>query len=177
MGSARSTWMATATPAGTNTASKVWAWRSRTHLPAPSRVAATMSAMAALRAQSVEATEALEPPQQIADLHRLLLEWENELVPIEEAFADRAAVVSGWPELLESGEVAAYRAALVEGKQRCIEFQATLDATESRGVFSDTPWLPAEFSEVVDARLGCDLFPENPDSVFQPAPPATESSG
>ena len=85
--------------------------------------------------------------------------------------------MSGWPELLETSEVAAYRAALVEGKQMCIEFQATLDATESRGVFADTPWLPAEFSEVVDARLGCDLFPENPDSVFQPAPPTTGSTG
>ena len=142
----------------------------------PEEVSATMTAMAALRTESIEATESLEPPEQIADLHWLLLEWESQLVPIEEAFAARAGAVSGWPELLESGEVAAYRAALVEGKQMCIEFQATLDATESRGVFADTPWLPAEFGEVVEARLGCDLFPEDPDGVFQPAPPTAESS-
>ena len=133
----------------------------------PAEVAATMEQMALLRIESVEATEELEPPEQVADLHRLLLDWENELIPIEEAFAARAGSGIGWLELVESAEVDAYRTALVEGKQVCIEFQDTLDATTDRGQFADTPWIPAELSEVVEARLGCELFPENPQDIFR----------
>ena len=133
----------------------------------PAGVAAVMEQMAILRIESVEATEELAPPKQVADLHRILLDWENELIPIEEAFAARAGAVAGWEELVASAEVAAYRAALVEGKQVCIDFQARLDATTERGQFADTPWIPTELSEVVEARLGCELFPENPQDVFR----------
>ena len=133
----------------------------------PGEVSATMQRMAALRIESVQAIEALDPPEQIAELHQLTLGWEKRLVPIEEAFAARAGDVAGWEELLDSAEVAAYRAALVEGKQVCIEFQARLRATADRGVFADTPWIPGALSEVVEARLGCELFPENPEDVFR----------
>jgi hypothetical protein len=139
----------------------------------PGEAGAAMERMMALRIESVEATDALVPPESIADLHQLTLSWEKGLVPIEEAFAARAGSVSGWEELFESSEVEAYRAALVEGKQVCTEFQARLDATADRGVFADTPWIPSALSEVVEARLGCDLFPENPENVFRPVPPTT----
>jgi hypothetical protein len=134
----------------------------------PKEVGATMERMAALRIESVESTEALDPPEQIANLHDLFLSWEKRLLPIEEALAVRAGTVAGWEEFFDTDEVAAYRAALVEGKQVCIEFQTMLDATAERGVFADTPWLPSALSEVVEARLGCDLFPENPEYVFRP---------
>ena len=48
-----------------------------------------------------------------------------------------------------------------------------LDDTAERGVFADTPWIPTVLSEVVEARLGCDLFPDNPGDVFRPAPTTT----
>ena len=133
----------------------------------PAAVGEVMEQMALLRAESVEETEELDPPEQVADLHRLVLDWEKELIPIEQAFAARAASAAGWEELVESAEVEAYRAALVEGKQVCIDFQSQLDATADRGQFADTPWIPSELSEVVEARLGCELFPENPEDVFR----------
>ena len=136
----------------------------------PREVGATMEQMAALRVDSVKAAEAIDPPEQIADLHQLFVNWEKQLLPIEEALAARAGSVAGWEELFESAELAAYRAALVEGKQGCSEFQARLDATANRGVFADTPWIPSALSEIVSARLGCDLFPENPEDVFRPVP-------
>ena len=34
--------------------------------------------------------------------------------------------------------------------------QAKLDATAARGAYADTPWVPGELKEVVDAFLGCD---------------------
>ena len=115
----------------------------------------------------------------LRELREEILAWEKRLLPIEEALATRAGTVGGWEEFFESAEVAAYRAALVEGKQVCVEFQTRLDATAKRGVFADTPWTPRELSEVVAARLGCDLFPEDPANVFRSAPKTTvpESSG
>ena len=145
----------------------------------PREVSATMERMVALRIESVQAAEALDPPEQIADLHQLFLSWEKRLLPIEDALATRAGTVAGWEELFESAELAAYRTSLVDGKQGCIDFQARLDATANRGVFADTPWIPGELSEVVSVRFGCDLFPENPEDVFRPVPATTvpEPSG
>jgi hypothetical protein len=145
----------------------------------PRDVNATMERMVVLRIESVQATEAFDPPEQIADLHELFLDWEKRLLPIEEALAARAGTVAGWEEFFESAEAAAYRAALVEGKQVCVEFQTRLDATAERGVFADTPWIPNALSEVVEARLGCDLFPEDPANVFRPVPASSipEPSG
>jgi hypothetical protein len=142
----------------------------------PRDVHATMERMVALRIESVQATEALDPPEQVADLHELFVGWEKRLLPIEEGLMTRAGTVVGWEELFESDEVSAYRAALVEGKQVCVEFQMRLDATKERGVFADTPWIPGELSEVVEARLGCDLFPEEPENVFRPVPAATATA-
>jgi hypothetical protein len=34
-------------------------------------------------------------------------------------------------------------------------------------VFADTPWIPGEMKEVVEAVLGCDLFPENPENIWR----------
>jgi hypothetical protein len=145
----------------------------------PKDVNATMEQMVALRVESIAATEVLDPPEQIADLHQLFLGWEKQLLPIEEALAVRAGTAAGWEDFFGSLEVVAYRAALVEGKQVCVEFQTRLDATADRGVFVDTPWIPGELSEVVSARLGCDLFPEEPENVFRPVPATTvpEPSG
>ncbi len=41
-------------------------------------------------------------------------------------------------------------------------------ATEARGAFADTPWLPGELKEIVSALLGCDVYPEHPEDTFGP---------
>ena len=63
--------------------------------------------------------------------------------------------------------MAAYRTAIVEGKEVCDEFQAQLDATAERGDFADVPWLPTQLKEVVVAVLGCDWFPEKPEDLYR----------
>ena len=66
--------------------------------------------------------------------------------------------------------MAAYRSALAADNEVCADFQAKLDATADRGVFADTPWIPGEFKEIVDAVIGCDVLPDNPQDMYRPPP-------
>jgi hypothetical protein len=124
-----------------------------------------------------EGVDAIDPPEQVADLHNLMWGWHARFISIEEALAVRAGAAehtdAGWEELSDSPEMAAYRSAIAEGKQVCIDFQDDLDATAERGVFSDNPWLPGELKEVVTAALGCEWFPEHPEDVYRYPPLAT----
>ena len=138
----------------------------------PSDVNAWMERVRPLRIEVLEGFEGLDPPEQVADLHRLISDWMAKIILAEEALAARASTVAGWEEFSQSSEMTAYRATLVEGKTVCTDFQAKLDATAARDVFADTPWIPGELKEVVDAALGCESFPENPEAVFR-QPPAT----
>jgi hypothetical protein len=139
----------------------------------PSDVNAMMERVQPLRMEVLEAFEGLDPPEEVADLHRLLSDWMAKIMLAEEALATRALTVASWEEFSQSSEMAAYRAVLVEGKQGCTDFQAKLDATAARGVFADTPWIPGDLKEVVDAALGCKSFPENPEAVYRQPPAAS----
>jgi len=130
--------------------------------------------VAEIQAEALEAAADIEPPEQIADLHRLYF---REL-PIAE-LAARAGTAADWYELSESAEMAAYREALAADNQVCAEFQSKLDATADRGVFVDTPWVPGELKEIVNYALGCDSLPANPEDVYRPLPtsvPGTSGS-
>jgi hypothetical protein len=115
-----------------------------------------------------EAADAIEPPEQIADLHHRL--FDDKFTFYEEALAARAGTAADWEELSESPEMEAYRAAMVEDKQACIDVQAELDETAERGVFADQPWIPGEMKEIVDAFLGCGSFPEHPEDLYRYPP-------
>jgi len=123
-----------------------------------------------------EAVDGIDPPAQITDLHDLMWDWHSEFIAVEEALAARVGETEhsgeGWTALSESPEVAAYRSAIAEGKQICDGFQARLDATAERGAFADTPWIPSEMKEVIEAALGCQWFPEDPEGVYR-YPPAS----
>jgi len=140
----------------------------------PSDVTAMMERVQPIRIEVLEGFEGLDPPEQVADLHRLISDWMAKIILAEEALAARASAAASWEEFSQSSEMTAYRAALAEGKTVCADFQAKLDATAARGVFTDTPWIPGDLKEVVDAALGCESFPENPEAVFR-QPPATSA--
>ncbi len=118
-----------------------------------------------------ESVEGIDPPAQIADLHDLMWDWHSDFISVEQALVARVGEaedsVEGWTALSESPEVAAYRSAIAEGKQICDSFQARLDATAAAGAFADTPWIPSEMKEVVEAALGCQWFPEDPENVYR----------
>lgn len=118
-----------------------------------------------------EAADAIEPPEQVADLHHRL--FDDKFTFFEEALAARAGTAANWEELSESPEMEAFRAAMAEDKQACIDFQAELDATANRAVFADTPWIPGFLKEIVDAVLNCEFVPEIPEDMFRPPPTST----
>jgi hypothetical protein len=125
----------------------------------------------AIRIEVKDATDDIEPPEQVADMHELIFDWHTRFIDIEQALAARVGTAedtaTDWAELSSSSEMAAYRTAIVEGKEVCDEFQAQLDATAERGDFADVPWLPTQLKEVVVAVLGCDWFPENPNDLYR----------
>jgi len=124
----------------------------------------------AIEVEVRDAVGAIEPPEQIADLHNLLFDFSLS-IPIGAAMAVRAGTAADWEELSATPEMAAYRDQLAYDKQVCTDFQTQLDATSERGAFADTPWIPDELKEVVDAVLGCVGFPANPEDVYRPAAP------
>ena len=145
----------------------------------PQDLQAVLEKARVIRIEVKDATDDIEPPEQVADIHNLVFDWHSAFVATEEALAARAATTphtdQGWTELSDSPEMAAYRAAIAEGKQVCNDFQSRLDATEQRGVFADTPWIPGEMKEVVERVLGCVWFPENPEDVYRYPPPDSTS--
>lgn len=127
------------------------------------------------RAQLVEleAQEALaeiEPPEIVSKLHNLLFDDEFDSVLGE--LAARAGAAADWYELSVTPEMEAYRVSLAGYSQVCFEFETELNATVERGVFADTPWIPAELKEVVEAVFGCSFIPEHPEDVYRPPPTA-----
>ena len=112
------------------------------------------------------ATDAIDPPQVVAEFHEFY--FDTRFSSAREALALRAGTAETWGDLSDTPEMAAYRKAVAEDKQACIDFQVEMDATSERGAFADTPWIPAELKQVVSALLGCDAYPEHPEDMFRP---------
>ncbi len=140
----------------------------------PQDLQAILEQARVIRVEVDEAVDDIDPPDQIADVHNLVFDWHADFVAIEEALAIRASTTphtaAGWTDLSDSPEMAAYRSAIADGKQVCLDFQERLDATEARGAFADTPWIPGEMKEVVERVLGCVWFPDNPEDVYRYPP-------
>ena len=121
-----------------------------------------------------EATAAIDPPPQVADLHALFFDFDGGFIAAQEALAARAGGAADWVELSATTEMAAYRAALATDKQDCENAQAEVNAiSEGREVFAETPWTPGELKELFEVVLGCDGYPEHPEDVYRPPTTST----
>lgn len=134
----------------------------------PQDLQAALEQLGEIEAELSETTDAIAPPEEVADLHKLL--FDTRFASAREALAARAGTSVDWEELSETREMAAYRTAVAEDKQACIDIQGELDDTEEREVFADAPWIPGELKEVVDSVLGCAAFPDHPEDLFRPPP-------
>ena len=127
-----------------------------------------------IEAEVEEAVDAIEPPEQVADLHDFLFDFDDDFISSQEALAARAGTAADWEEFSESPEMAAYRAALARDKQECAESQAELNTiAERREIFADEPWIPGELKEIFEAVLGCEGYPEHPEDVYRSSPTTT----
>jgi hypothetical protein len=123
----------------------------------------------AIEAELDEAISKIDPPDQIADLHYLVFDFDDGFIEAQEALAAEAEAVRSWEELSASPEMAAYRVALAKDKQECTDTEDRLnEIAERREVFADTPWVPGDLKEIFQAVLGCFGYPEHPDDVFRP---------
>jgi hypothetical protein len=106
------------------------------------------------RAEFQENLTALDPPEEIADIHADLVDLHARILTAQEAFAARAETATGLEELDQSAEAQAYRAMQTD-LSLCQELQARIDATADHAAFADVPWVPGDLKEVVEVTLWC----------------------
>ena len=109
--------------------------------------------------EMVDGIDALDPPEEVVDLHRALQEILSRILVAEEERAAVAATVRSVDELdqvWEGPTAQAVRAAEEEAIVLCRATQERFDDTEAGGdeAFGG-PWIPAELQEVVRVALGC----------------------
>jgi hypothetical protein len=145
------------------------AWGEFLQLPEPTLqdVKTLFDRNAAIRTEAEAAFRDLDPPDEIADLHILLVDWLTSLRQAGEAVAARVGTLDSWDEFLQSAEYQTFETTLIGGAEVCNEYQAKLDATAAGGIFADTPWIPGDLKEVVEAVVGCDTIPEDLDPAFE----------
>ncbi len=101
------------------------------------------------------ALEALDPPDELDDLHAALLDSHSDVVTAQEDWAASADAAQSVAELLQSPEAQAAQSANEAALVACGRIQAAFDATTQREVFADVPWLPSELAESIEVATGC----------------------
>ncbi|RLE12568.1 MAG: hypothetical protein DRJ28_08850 [Actinobacteria bacterium] len=110
----------------------------------------------AIRQEFLAGFEALDPPNSIAEVHRVLADAMARLLAAAEGLVAGAGTVASLEEAEQTPEFAEYRAANADGSSVCLEVQAKLDDLVAGGeAFADAPWIPNELSLAVRAALGC----------------------
>jgi hypothetical protein len=99
--------------------------------------------------------EALDPPDEIADLHAVLLDLHRDVVASQQEWADSADTAGSVAELLQSPEAQAVFSFNDTALEACGRIQEALDATAERAAFEDVPWLPESLKESIEVALGC----------------------
>ena len=102
-----------------------------------------------------EEFDGLDPPDSIADVHRVIDETLARGLTAAEGLVAVADTVSSLEEVEQTPEFAEYQAANANSDRSCFEVQSTLDdlADSERGV--DNPLMPA-LRLTVRVALGCD---------------------
>ena len=110
------------------------------------------------RRDFLEGLEALEPPEEAAELHAIVVDIFNRLTVAEESLAARVTsleTVSGPAEWWATPEGQAARAVDEEVTHICVVAQGAFDETVDREAVADVPWMPPEMKEVVRVAFGC----------------------
>ena len=115
-------------------------------------------AKVAARRELVDGLEAIEPPEEAAEMHASAIGIVGRLGAADNAVAELAGTMESGQDavrLLESPEFRATEVVDVEAIAMCEAAQAEFDSTADRQVFGDTPWIPSELREIVAVAFGC----------------------
>jgi hypothetical protein len=110
------------------------------------------------RVAFLEGIEALNPPDEFAEIHATALDLFGRLVAAEEALADRVStleVVAEHGAWWDTPEGQAVLAVDEEAIAICQAGQAQFNATGGRETLSETPWIPSQLKEAVRVAFGC----------------------
>jgi hypothetical protein len=109
----------------------------------------------AIRRVFLDGFEALDPPEPIAEVHRLLGDAFIRLTVAAEGLAASAGSVSSLEEAEQTPEFAEYLAANADGARVCLDVQSELDDLAASGeAFAGVPWISG-LGLAVQAGLGC----------------------
>ena len=115
-------------------------------------------AKVAARRELIDGLEAIEPPQEAAEMHASAIGIVSRLTAADNAVAELAGTMETGQDvgpLLESPEFRATEVVDVEAIAMCQAAQAEFDSTADREVFGDAPWIPSELREIVAVAFGC----------------------
>ncbi len=110
------------------------------------------------RQEFIDGLEAIEPPQDAAEMHASAIGIVSRLGAADKAVAELAGTMETEQDLsllLSSPEFLATEVVDVEAVAMCEAAQAEFDSTADREVFGDTPWIPSELREIVAVAFGC----------------------
>ena len=110
------------------------------------------------RVAFLEGIEALNPPDEFAEMNATALDLFGRLVAAEEALAARvmaSEVVAEHGAWWDTPEGKAVLAVDEEAIAICRAGQAQFDATGGREALSETPWIPSQLKEAVRVAFGC----------------------
>lgn len=110
----------------------------------------------AIRRAFVDGFEALDPPDSVVEVHRILNDAMARGVAATEGLAAVAERVSSPEEAEQTPEFAEYHAANADGPRICFDVLAKLDDLAASGeAFADVAWIP-DLGLAVRAALPCD---------------------
>lgn len=112
----------------------------------------------AVRAEFLKGVRALDPPEELADLHAAALDVFSRISAADEALAARVATFETLTEhrqWLDTPEGQASLAVLEEVFVLCRATQEGFDATGQRESLEEVPWIPPELKEVIKVAFGC----------------------
>lgn len=101
--------------------------------------------------------DALDPPDSLADVHRVIDDVLARSLGAGEGLVAVANTVSTLEEMEQTPEFGEYQAVNVDSHRICLDVQAKLDDLVSAGTRLDNPWIPT-LRLAVQAALGCDTL-------------------
>ena len=108
-----------------------------------------------IRQEFLEGFEALDPPESITEIHRLLGDAFTRLTAAAEGLAAATGTANSIEEAEQTAEFAEYLAANDDGARVCLNVQAKLDdLATTREAFAEQPWL-SNLGLAVRAVIGC----------------------